>query len=163
MVLSLILQTKQLGLPLGKRGCLAVIPDLCVSSRPTPSCLTLHSVSSPVPALGTYPGMPGTPFCCLGCGLRHRESSLMSLYCPSLVEHNVLPPPSHQPASCPWLYLGLSTVFATNPFLGFEERPHQISLETHGRSELFSSHLLFPSSILGLSHLLRLWVKRPDY
>ena len=81
-----------------------------------PSCLTLHFVPHPVPALGTHSGMPGTPFCCLGCRLSHPKSSLMSPYCPALLEHNVLPLPSHPANLLPWLYLALSIVFTSKPF-----------------------------------------------
>lgn len=35
----------------------------------------------------------------------------MSPYCPALLEHNVLPLPSHPAGLLPWLYLGLSMVF----------------------------------------------------
>lgn len=62
--------------------------------------VVLHSPSAPppLPALGTHSGVLGTPFCCLGCRISHPKSSLMSPYCPALLEHNVLPLPSHLPA-----------------------------------------------------------------
>lgn len=84
-----------------------------------PSCLTLPSGPPPVPALGTHSGMPGTPFCCLGCRLSHPRSSLMSPCCPALLEHNVLPLPSHPANLLPWLYLGLSVFFTTKAFSYF--------------------------------------------
>ncbi|XP_026918560.1 4-hydroxy-2-oxoglutarate aldolase, mitochondrial isoform X5 [Acinonyx jubatus] len=68
---------KQRAAPWEERMCAAVLA-LCM-----PSCLTLHSVPPPVPTLGTHSGMPGTPFCCLGCGLSHPRSGLMSPYCPA--------------------------------------------------------------------------------
>ena len=89
-----------------------------------PSCLTLHSAPRPVPTLGTHSGMPGTPFCCPGCRLSHPKSSLMSPYCPALLEHNVRPLPSHPAGLLPRLYLGFSLVFtskAFNPFSASEE------------------------------------------
>ncbi|XP_019669203.1 4-hydroxy-2-oxoglutarate aldolase, mitochondrial isoform X5 [Felis catus] len=68
---------KQRAAPWEERMCAAVL------ALRMPSCLTLHSVPPPVPALGTHSGMPGTPFCCLGCGLSHPRSGLMSPYCPA--------------------------------------------------------------------------------
>lgn len=59
-----------------------------ISSYPVPSFR---------PALGIHSGMPGTSCCCcLRCRLTYSNSSLMSLYCPVLVQGDVLP--SH-PAS----------------------------------------------------------------
>lgn len=43
----------------------------------------------------------------------------MSPYCPALLEHNVLPLPSHPASLLPWLYLGLSVFFTTKAFSYF--------------------------------------------
>ena len=123
-----------------------------------PSCLTLYFVSHPVPALGTHSGMPGTPFCCLGYRLSHPKSSLMSPYCPALLEHNVLPLPSHPASFLPWLYLGLSMVFTSKPFHPFSgsKKGQQIrDLQTPTVEEGFLLHtscfhrLSHPTQVLG--------------
>ena len=123
-----------------------------------PSCLTLYFVSHPVPALGTHSGMPGTPFCCLGYRLSHPKSSLMSPYCPVLLEHNVLPLPSHPASFLPWLYLGLSMVFTSKPFHPFSgsKKGQQIrDLQTPTVEEGFLLHtscfhrLSHPTQVLG--------------
>lgn len=128
-----------------------------------PSCLTLHSAPHPVPALGARSGMPGTPFCCLGWRLSHPKSSLMSPYCPALLEHNVLPLPSHPAGLLPRLYLGLSMVFiskAFSPFSGSEERQIR-ELQTPMVGESFFLCVFFVSIIFPT--LLRFWVKCPGY
>lgn len=130
-----ILHVKQLGLPLGKRG--FFLPSNCLTM---PSCLTLHSVPLPVPALGTYSGIPGTPFCCLACRLSLPKSSLMSPNFPSLLEHNVLPWPSQPASLLLLLYLGLSSLYhhSTRSFLRVGRGANQRSSGNYGGRKLFS-------------------------
>lgn len=102
-----------------------------------------------VPALGTHSRMPGTPCCCcLSCRLRYSKSSLMSLYCPALVQGDVL---SSHPASL--LPQAIFRTLHLNPFFGAKKEAHGLSSEICGRNKVFSRPFVVLSSSRGFCYL----------